>query len=58
MPAPDLFEAAADRDLVNAPLAERMRPRSLDNVVGQEQLQVLAFQTGLASEMGAGFPDS
>ena len=38
MPAPDLFEAAAERDLVNAPLAERMRPRSLDQVMGQEQL--------------------
>jgi len=34
----DLFEAAAERDLVHAPLAERMRPRSVEEVVGQEQL--------------------
>ncbi len=34
----DLFEAAADRDLSGAPLAERMRPRSLDEVAGQQHL--------------------
>jgi putative ATPase len=34
----DLFEAAAERDQVHAPLAERMRPRSLDEVVGQGAL--------------------
>lgn len=34
----DLFSAAADRDLVHAPLAERMRPRSLDEVLGQGHL--------------------
>ncbi|MBN2360786.1 MAG: AAA family ATPase, partial [Deltaproteobacteria bacterium] len=34
----DLFQGAADRDLVHAPLAERMRPRTLDELVGQDQL--------------------
>ena len=34
----DLFSQAADRDLSNAPLAERVRPRSLAEVVGQEHL--------------------
>ncbi len=34
----DLFEAAAERDLSNKPLAERMRPRTLDEVVGQEHV--------------------
>ncbi len=34
----DLFEAAAERDQVHAPLAERMRPRTLDEVIGQDQL--------------------
>ncbi|MFH1812227.1 MAG: replication-associated recombination protein A [Pseudomonadota bacterium] len=34
----DLFEAAAERDQVHAPLAERMRPRTLDEVVGQDAL--------------------
>jgi putative ATPase len=37
--APDLFGAAADRHLRNsAPLAARLRPRTLDDVVGQEHL--------------------
>jgi putative ATPase len=34
----DLFQAAADRDPAGKPLAERMRPRTLDEVVGQEKL--------------------
>ncbi|MBI5545335.1 MAG: AAA family ATPase, partial [Deltaproteobacteria bacterium] len=34
----DLFAHAAARDLSNAPLAERVRPRSLGEVVGQEHL--------------------
>lgn len=38
-PAGDLFGAAAEERLAaNAPLAERLRPRSLDAVVGQEHL--------------------
>jgi putative ATPase len=32
---PDLFDQAADRDLSLVPLAERMRPTSLDEVLGQ-----------------------
>jgi putative ATPase len=37
--ADDLFAAAADEALsANAPLAARLRPRSLDDIVGQEQL--------------------
>jgi len=36
---PNLFTAAADRKrAASAPLAERMRPRTLDEFVGQEQL--------------------
>ncbi len=35
---PDLFGAAARRDLRHAPLAERMRPRDLDEFVGQEKI--------------------
>ena len=36
---PNLFTAAADKKrAANAPLAERMRPRTLDEFVGQEQL--------------------
>src|SRR5258706_15172494 len=36
---PNLFSAAADRKRAEtAPLAERMRPRTLDEFVGQEQL--------------------
>src|SRR5436853_61614 len=36
---PNLFTAAADRKRAEtAPLAERMRPRTLDEFVGQEQL--------------------
>jgi putative ATPase len=34
----DLFTHAAERDLSNAPLAERVRPRALAEVVGQEHL--------------------
>jgi len=35
----DLFDAAATRELAhNAPLAERLRPRSLDEMVGQERI--------------------
>ncbi|HEY3452263.1 MAG TPA: replication-associated recombination protein A [Myxococcales bacterium] len=34
----DLFTHAAEKDLSNAPLAERVRPRSLAEVVGQEHL--------------------
>jgi putative ATPase len=37
--ADDLFASAADDALAaNAPLAARLRPRSLDDIVGQEQL--------------------
>src|SRR5260370_20529656 len=35
---PDLFRAAADRDPTLAPLAERMRPRTLDELVGQQHI--------------------
>jgi len=34
----DLFEHAADTDLTGVPLAERLRPRLLADVVGQEHL--------------------
>ena len=34
----DLFTRAAERDLSNAPLPERVRPRTLAEVVGQEHL--------------------
>lgn len=34
----DLFETAAEKDQGRAPLAERMRPRTLDEFVGQEHL--------------------
>ncbi len=34
----DLFERAAETDPAGVPLAERMRPRSLDEVVGQPHL--------------------
>jgi len=38
-PGPDLFSAAAERELSRrAPLAARMRPRSLDDVAGQHHL--------------------
>ena len=38
-PADDLFSAAAEERLAtSAPLAERLRPRHLDDVVGQEHL--------------------
>src|SRR5438552_15382166 len=36
--AGDLFRAAASRDPRVVPLAERMRPRSLDEVVGQKHI--------------------
>ena len=39
MPEPDLFAAALEQRLAaQAPLAERMRPRSLDEVAGQRHL--------------------
>jgi putative ATPase len=34
----DLFERAAEQDPTGVPLAERMRPRTLDDVVGQPHL--------------------
>src|ERR1041384_766425 len=34
----DLFRAAAARDLSLAPLAERMRPRTVDEIVGQQHI--------------------
>ncbi len=34
----DLFEHAAERDQLGAPLAERLRPRRLEDVVGQDHL--------------------
>src|SRR5688572_897820 len=38
-PASDLFSVAAGRHLADrAPLAERLRPSTLDDVVGQDQL--------------------
>ncbi|MFM9226836.1 MAG: AAA family ATPase, partial [Actinomycetota bacterium] len=39
MPGPDLFSEATDRLVAaRAPLAARMRPRTLDDVVGQSHL--------------------
>ena len=38
MKEPDLFSAQAAREQRHAPLAERMRPRRLDEFVGQEQI--------------------
>ncbi|MBN2498550.1 MAG: replication-associated recombination protein A [Deltaproteobacteria bacterium] len=39
MPAQDdLFRAQAEREQRHAPLAERMRPRALDELVGQERI--------------------
>jgi len=38
VPAVELFTQAADKDLSLQPLAERMRPRTLDEVVGQEHV--------------------
>lgn len=39
MSAPDLFSAAAQERLKSrAPLASRMRPRTLDEIVGQKHL--------------------
>lgn len=34
----DLFSAAAAKDTRSAPLAERMRPRTLDEIAGQEKI--------------------
>ncbi|OGR10841.1 MAG: AAA family ATPase [Deltaproteobacteria bacterium RIFOXYB12_FULL_58_9] len=34
----DLFAHSADRDTGHSPLADRMRPRTLDEIVGQEHL--------------------
>ncbi|MDR0966540.1 MAG: AAA family ATPase, partial [Myxococcales bacterium] len=34
----DLFTQAAQRDLSNAPLPERVRPRTIDEVAGQAHL--------------------
>ncbi|MBI3179321.1 MAG: AAA family ATPase, partial [Deltaproteobacteria bacterium] len=34
----DLFDAAAERDQGNAPLADRMRPASLDEIMGQDKI--------------------
>src|ERR1041384_302917 len=34
----DLFRAAAARDLSLAPLPERMRPRTVDEIVGQQHI--------------------
>ncbi len=36
--AMDLFDQAADKDVSGKPLAERMRPRTLDEFVGQEHV--------------------
>ena len=41
----DLFDRAAERDEGGKPLAERMRPRRLEDFVGQEH--VLGRGTGL-----------
>ncbi|HEY4219919.1 MAG TPA: replication-associated recombination protein A, partial [Myxococcota bacterium] len=39
MPSPpDLFEQAAEADPAGVPLAERMRPKTLADVVGQPHL--------------------
>lgn len=38
MKTADLFEIPTERELTGAPLAERMRPRSLEEFVGQEHL--------------------
>ena len=37
-PPPDLFSAAAAKDPTLVPLAERMRPRTLDEVLGQQHI--------------------
>src|SRR4051794_36592768 len=37
-PSGDLFRAAAAKDPALVPLAERMRPRTLDEVVGQQHI--------------------
>jgi putative ATPase len=63
---PDLFDAAADVELARrAPLAARMRPRSLDEVVGQRHLlgpgaplRVLIEQDRLSSAVFFGPPGS
>jgi len=37
-PTPDLFEAPERASTIDAPLAERMRPQSFDDLVGQEEI--------------------
>ena len=34
----DLFDAAAARDTSTSPLADRIRPKTLDEVVGQDKI--------------------
>jgi putative ATPase len=36
--APDLFEAPERTNVIDAPLAERMRPQSFDDLMGQEEI--------------------
>jgi len=38
LPPMDLFDHAADRDIAGKPLAERLRPRKLEDFVGQEHV--------------------
>ena len=37
-PAPDLFDEPRRDRLTNAPLAERMRPHSFDDLTGQDEI--------------------
>ena len=37
-PAPDLFDAPDHERVTDAPLAERMRPQSFDDLAGQEEI--------------------
>ena len=37
-PAADLFDAPKREETANAPLAERMRPQSFDDLAGQEEI--------------------
>ena len=37
-PAPDLFDASERAPTIDAPLAERMRPQSFDDLAGQEEI--------------------
>ena len=48
----DLFEHAADNDLTGVPLAERLRPRHLRDVVGQEHLTGVAGILGRVLKLG------